>query len=375
MDMKLKNMRIRAIIKSEMILIISFALAVFSGFLIPPDIKYMEYIDIRTIVILFSLMVVTLGLQDVGLFSYIGNKLLEHIKTKKGIVIALVSLCFFSGMLITNDVALIMFVPFALFIIKKLEIESDICTIITLMTIAANLGSMLTPIGNPQNLYLYNISGLTIKMFMVKMLPYAMISAFLIILSIVFVFRKKEVFNYKSENIIKVDTKRLILYLAMFLLCILSVAKLLDIKFLFIIVIISSLLDNKRNLLKVDYSLLLTFICFFIFIGNMGRYTPFYNLIIKIISGYEELVAIGLSQIMSNVPTAILLSGFTDRYEMLMVGTNIGGLGTLIASMASIISYKQVAIKYPWLGRRYIATFTLWNIAFLIIFLIIILLR
>ena len=358
---------IKSFLKKEIVLTISGILAMISCFLVHPDSTYAGYIDWHTILILFCLMAVMAGLKDIGLFQYTGETLLNKIKSERGVVCVLVFLCFFSSMFITNDVALITFVPLALLILNMAKMENSLCYIITLMTIAANLGSMLTPIGNPQNLYLYAASGLSLKSFLLLMLPYTIISGILLFLGIVIRFRKTAVPVELPNNQTTMSLRRIIYYGILFALCLLAVAKICPIGLLFGIVLIAVMIDNRKLLLHIDYSLLLTFIFFFVFIGNMGRFPVFRDFLSSVLEGRVTLVAVLSSQIISNVPAALLLSGFTNEWTSLIVGTNLGGLGTLIASMASLISYKQLAQNHPEVKGKYLAVFTLGNIIFLII--------
>lgn len=358
---------IKSFLKKEIVLTISGILAMISCFLVHPDSAYAGYIDWHTILILFCLMAVMAGLKDIGLFQYTGETLLNKINSERGVVCVLVFLCFFSSMLITNDVALITFVPLALLILNMAKMQNSLCYIIMLMTIAANLGSMLTPIGNPQNLYLYAASGLSLKNFLLLMLPYTIISGILLFLGIVIRFRKKAVPVELPDNHLAMNLKRIIYYGILFALCLLAVAKICPIGLLFGIVLIAVMIDNRKLLLHIDYSLLLTFIFFFVFIGNMGRFPVFRDFLSSVLDGRVTLVAVLSSQIISNVPAALLLSGFTNEWTSLIIGTNLGGLGTLIASMASLISYKQLAQNHPEVKGKYLAVFTLGNIIFLII--------
>ncbi len=365
----LKN--IISFLKKEIVLTISGILAVISCFFVRPDGKYIGYIDFHTILILFCLMAVMEALKDMGLFQWIGERLLKKFHTERGIVLVLVFLCFISSMFITNDVALITFVPLALLILAIARMEDALCLTIALMTIAANLGSMLTPIGNPQNLYLYATSGMALLDFLFLMLPYTVAAAVLLLLSIVVKFRKANITFSLPKRKKRFSKKRILYYFILFLLCLLAVAKIMPIELLFVIVLIAVFIDKRSLLLHIDYSLLLTFIFFFIFIGNMGRFPTFRDFLSSILEGHEMIVAVLSSQIISNVPAALLLSGFTDKWEALIVGTNLGGLGTLIASMASLISYKQLAQNFPDKKGKYMVTFSVWNVIFLIILLIV----
>lgn len=274
-------------------------------------------------------------------------------------------------MLVTNDVALITFVPLAILILQLSGQEHLLCTTVILQTIAANLGSMMTPVGNPQNLYLYTKSGLPTGDFLLLMLPYTLLSGIMLAVSIRFLYRKEGTYERVAIKETTLNATQFIYYSVLFLLCLLSVAKILPVWLLFVIVVIALMIRNRKSFARIDYGLLLTFAAFFVFIGNMGRYPAFRNFLTSIITGHEQLTAILSSQIISNVPAALLLSGFTDNWNALILGTNMGGLGTLIASMASLISYKQIVTSYPEQKKKYLWQFTLWNVAFLIVFLVI----
>lgn len=360
--------KIQEFVKRETVLVLSFLLAVVSCFLVRPDRQYAGYIDIGTLIVLFCLMAVVAGMKELGMFQVIGEGLLGRIQSRRGLVLVLVFLCFFSSMLITNDVALITFVPLALLILHMTDQKSAVCFVVTLMTIAANLGSMLTPVGNPQNLYLYSVSGMKLGAFLWLMLPYTLVSAIGLVGCVYLVYRKKEDIRYTPQKTEITDRKRLGIYLLLFGICLLSVAGVISRPVLLILNSVCIFFTDRRLLKKVDYSLLATFVCFFIFIGNMGRFPVFCQWIKEMLQGHVRLAAVGISQVISNVPAALLLSGFTEEWKELIIGTNVGGLGTLIASMASLISYKQIAVKNPELKNRYLALFTLLNLIFLMIF-------
>ena len=269
-------------------------------------------------------------------------------------------------MFITNDVSLITFVPFAIIVLSMSEKEHLIIPVVVMQTIAANLGSMLMPMGNPQNLYLYAKSGMSLGTFVEIMLPFTIASLLGILISMFFIKQHAIVID-RNDHAVKLPKKQIILYSIAFVLCLLNVAKLLDIRILFVIILVLFLLVSRKTLLHVDYALLGTFIGFFVFIGNMERVPAFQSFLESIITGRETYIAIGASQIISNVPTALLLSGFTTNYKALIIGTNLGGLGTLIASMASLISYRQITAADASCRKKYILIFTVFNLVFLAI--------
>lgn len=365
--MSVKN-KLLSFLKTETILVAALILAVISCFLVPPDMGYTQYIDTHTLALLFSLMAVMAGFQKAGIFDKISSIILSHTGSQKGLSFVLVSLCFFGSMLITNDVALITFVPLGILVLKTAKMESSL-PVVTLMTIAANLGSMLTPIGNPQNLYLYTLSGLSLWQFLQITAPYTILCAILLVVGVLGLPTQKGSLRIQM-NQPTISLNHSILYFILFVLALFCVANLLSVWILLAVVVVSVALLDRTVLKKVDYSLLATFAAFFVFIGNMGRMSAFHDFVQKIVLGNEQITAVVASQIISNVPAALLLSGFTHEWAQLIIGTNLGGLGTLIASMASLISYKQIASQYPHQKGRYLLIFSLWNIGFLAVLLI-----
>ncbi len=368
--------RIKKILQQETVLTAAFVLAVVSALIVPPDEAYLGYIDWNTLLLLFSLMAVMAGFQKLGIFKAVGRRLLSKTRDTRQLLLVLVFLPFFFSMLITNDVALITFVPFAIIVLRLSQQEKLLVPLVVLQTLAANLGSMLTPMGNPQNLYLYAKSGISLTAFLQLMLPYTIASGLCLSAGILMI--KKEALNplaltadsFSKESAQGESTlPKFICYSVGFLLCLLCVAKLLAPIVAAAIILFFLLLTDSALLKKIDYSLLGTFVCFFVFIGNMGRIEHFCTLLARLLTGHERIVAVLSSQIISNVPAALLLSGFTDKYPLLIVGTNLGGLGTLIASMASLISYKQVAREYPALKGKYFGSFTLANLVMLAVLL------
>ena len=242
--------------------------------------------------------------------------------------------------------------------------------VVALQTVAANLGSMLTPIGNPQNLYLYNLSEMSLGEFLLCMLPNTALSFVLILISLIFIKGKKEEVHQSQGERTVVDKKQTIIYLILFVLSLLVVAKMLAVEIVLGIVLIVVFFLDKSVLKNVDYCLLLTFISFFIFTGNLGNIPVIRDTLQALVNGRELLIGVVASQAISNVPAALLLSGFTSDYRALLAGVNVGGLGTLIASMASLISYKILANKYNEKKGKYFQCFTIVNILFLIILVI-----
>ena len=375
--MKIKN-KIIEFVKKETVLTAAMVLAVLSAVMIPPDTEYIGYIDFRTLAILFCLMTVMAGLQKLGIFRRVARILLQHTHNVITLAEILVLLCFFFSMLITNDVALITFVPFT-FTVLRLSGEDAVrklaVPVVVLQTIAANLGSMLTPIGNPQNLYLYGKIQMSPIAFIKLMLPYSTVSLLLLLICTVVAAKHSDIAVRDVAGALQEDAGQetagwrrhlSVFYLILFLLCLLTVAHVIPYPVTLGIVVLGVGILDRTTIGKVDYSLLLTFVGFFIFIGNIRRMPAFCSFLQKIIEGREVMTAVVASQVISNVPTALLLSGFTENVKALIVGTNLGGLGTLIASMASLISYKQVASRIPGEKKRYFGWFTVANVGFLL---------
>lgn len=356
--------KIKNYLRGDAVLSVSLVLALLSCLIEPPSLQYLRYIDFNTLIMLFCLMLIIEGLREQNFLQFIGSRILIKVKTRRGIVFTLVFLCFISSMFITNDVSLITFVPFGIMILEMINLTDKMCGTITLMTIAANLGSMFTPIGNPQNLYLFSLSGMGVPDFLELMWLYTGLAAFMLTV-IVVVFYPEEHLQLDMRTEQLNDKSAVAFYLVLFTLCVLTVAHFVPHLVLLTVVTAALLYKNKKLFAQIDYSLLLTFLFFFIFVGNMNHIGSLHDFIGSILTGNEVLISVLVSQVISNVPAAMLLSGYSDNYAALIIGTNMGGLGTLIASMASLISYKQVAEKYPHLRRQYLAIFTVDNLIFL----------
>lgn len=355
-------------LKNETVLCAAVVLAVISAFLVPPSLDYVGYIDWDTLALLFSLMAVMKGFQQAGVFVSLGSRLLGRVSTTRTMLLVLVFLPFVLSMVMTNDVSLITFVPFGMVVLKMAGQESLMIPMVVLQTVAANLGSMLTPMGNPQNLYLYAQSGLDFWSFCGIMLPYVLLSA--VCLGAMILFRRSQPVQVASLEHKVQNPKEVLWCCAGFALCLLGLFNLLPPLAIAAVTAVFLLIFNHPLLAKVDYSLLLTFIAFFVFIGNVGAMEEFQSFLTSILAGYEEIVSVLASQIISNVPAALLLSGFSQQWPQLIVGCNLGGLGTLIASMASLISYKQVVREYPRQKGKYFLWFTLCNVGMLAVLLL-----
>lgn len=362
--------------RQETVLCVAFVLAIVSALFVRPDREYIGYVDFRTLSILFCLMSIMAGLQKGGVFRYVAQVLLSKVRKVRQLVLILVLLCFFSSMLVTNDVALITFVPFTFIVLDMIgpEVKGQlVIPVVVLQTIAANLGSMLTPIGNPQNLYLYGRAGLSPGDFMLLTLPYT--SAALLVLILWSLHQSGgchepvQVFFTEGTGL-PGNKARLAVYAVLFALALLTVARAVPYGVTFCVTFLALLLVDRSLFSRVDYSLLLTFVGFFIFIGNIGRIPTFSHVLQQIVTDHEVLAGVAASQVISNVPAALLLSGFTENLPALIIGVNLGGLGTLIASMASLITYKLIAREESQRKGAYFRYFTVANVCFLVILLV-----
>ena len=360
-------------LKRETVLTVAILLAIVSAVMIPPDREYAGYIDFRTLSILFCLMTVMAGLQKLGVFRNIAKTLLRHTQNTIQLAEVLVLLCFIFSMIITNDVALITFVPFTIEILGSIHKEKHLIPVIVLQTIAANLGSMLTPIGNPQNLYLYSVSAFSFGMFIRYMLPLVAVSFFLLLAILLFRGWKERGTRLDSASAvlekedIPMEKIKLLLLGILFLVCMGTVLRILPYGISVLAVVIVGMIAFRDLFAQVDYFLLGTFAGFFIFVGNVQRIPSVSRWIGSVMEGKEFWLSIGCSQIISNVPATMLLSGFTTEYKELLWGVNIGGLGTLIASLASLISYKFYASVKGAQRGRYMLVFTVYNVVFLLL--------
>ena len=359
--------------KKEPVLFAAALCMILSAVFVPPSAVWISHIDFRTLALLFSLMAVVAGMQNHGLFDWIAQKMLSGKKTRRMLFLVLILMPFFTSMLITNDVALITFVPFAILILELTGQQKYLIFVVIAQTIAANLGSMATPVGNPQNLYLYSCFDLSAGEFFAAVMPYALLSLAAVAVSVLFCPNQEFAVTFPEKQ--EIDSKKhLLLYLALFLLCLLSVFRVLHWGILLVIVCAALLLADRKLFGGLDYGLLLTFVCFFIFAGNIGAIDAVNELLRSIMGNSPLLTSALASQVISNVPAAVLLSGFTQDWKALLLGTDIGGLGTPIASMASLISFRLYMKTKDASAGKYLLWFSVVNFAGLIVFLAIALL-
>lgn len=350
-------------IKKEPVLCVATLAALVSMFFVKPGKQYLGYIDLPVIILLFCLMFVVSGMMKANLFNVISSKMLKATSDSRKIAIILVNITYLSAMFITNDVALITLVPLTVGIFKGKD-SKNLILLVALETVAANLGSMIMPFGNPQNLYLYSYYEMNALKFITTVLPLGVVSLVLINITVIILIKKEELLSQTTDEKIK-DKSKFIVYIILFVICVLTVFKIINTYVCLVVVVIIGLIADRKIFLKVDYNLLLTFCAFFVFVGNLGNIAVVKDFVAKMLENREFIVGVLASQIISNVPAAIMLSGFTESAQALLLGVNIGGLGTLVASLASLISYKQYSLAEGADMKKYLFVFTVINVAFL----------
>ncbi|MBR4627466.1 MAG: citrate transporter [Ruminococcus sp.] len=353
----------KAFFRAQPVLVISFLAAAVTVFIVPPDGKYADYCNRTVLIELFALMLAVSGFRSIGAFDSATRLILSKTGNIRSLGRVLVLICFFTSMLVTNDVALITFVPLTLMIFRGCTDEKSRIMTIVLETAAANMGSMLTPVGNPQNLYLYDEFGMSVGEFVTATLPCGLISlACLMGLSFLL---PKTLCEAPETSEGSISKSRAAVYGTVFGLCLACVLRLVPDWICLIAAVAAALICDVSLLKKVDYALLATFVCFFVFVGNIARIDAVSDFFRDILAGREILVAIGLSQVISNVPAAVMLSGFTDNGKALLLGVDLGGLGTMIASLASLISFQFYRKAEGARPARYMLTFTAVSLAML----------
>ena len=357
--------KIWAFVKQNIVMLIALLAAIVTSCIVPPDKEYIGYFDFKTLTCLFCVLAVVCALKNIKFFYILALKIVQVFKNARISVLALVYITFIGSMLIANDMALLTFLPLGYLVLTTTGKRKYMAVTFILQNIAANLGGMLTPFGNPQNLYLYTKFEIPTLEFMSIMAPPFLLSILLITLCCI-IFVKPEPLELQKEEV-KLDPKRTVLYLILFALSIIIVFRVIPYWIGLIIIPIVLLIVDRKALLMVDYSLLLTFVFFFIFAGNMARIDAVRNVFSGLLEKNTLLVSVFSCQIISNVPSAILLSQFTGNYRDLLVGVNIGGVGTLISSLASLITFREYVKLNPGKGKFYVLVFSLFNFAFLFI--------
>lgn len=360
--------KIKSFLKNESVFSISALCASITMFFVSPSKEYVEYIDFRVLCLLFCLMAVVAGFKSLGAFKWLTYEMLHRTDNGRILGVILVMLPFFCSMFVTNDVALIVFVPFTLALLTSLKLQRFSITILVLQTIAANLGSMATPVGNPQNLYLYSAFNLSALEFFSVVLPLTAFSFTLLGIVSFFILPKKLLEkNFEEEKID--DKKKLIIYALLFIVCLLTVFRVIPYVVTTLIIVLVVIILDRKLFKEIDFMLLLTFVCFFVISENLGRIEAIREFLQTILLKSTLLTSVGASQIISNVPAAVLLSTFTDDWKDLLAGVNIGGLGTPIASLASLITLKLYMKNSDAKIGKFLVVFTVANVIALLVLL------
>jgi len=361
--------RIKDFFAKETVLCVAAMCAILTMFVVPPDGEYLQYIDFRVLCLLLCLMAVVAGLKAIGLFHWLTYQLLHRIHSGRALSVTLVLLPFFCSMFITNDVALIIFIPFTLMLLEQLGCRNSIIPITVFQTIAANLGSMATPIGNPQNLYLYAFYNIGIGEFFAVMLPLTAVSGIALTIGALPLLPKKLPQQQLEKAMIQ-SNQQLMIYSVLFLLCLLTVLRVIPYQLTTAVTVGVLFLVDRKMLKEIDYMLLLTFVCFFTVSENLGRVDEIRMFLQQLLQSSTLLTAVCTSQIISNVPAAVVLSGFTDQWQQMLSGVNIGGLGTPVASLASLITIKFY-MRHPGAKiSRFLCYFTIANVLALVALLL-----
>ena len=360
------------VLKKNIVMFVALAAALITVFFVPPDRAYLDYFDFKTLTCLFCVLAVVRALKNIQFFYVLAKKSVQLFKNARVAILALVYITFIGSMLIANDMALLTFLPLGYFVPSTTEKKHYMAFTYIMQNIAANLGGMLTPFGNPQNLYLYSYFNIPTGEFMsIMALPFIIAVALITVCCLIFV--KPDPLTMQDEPI-RLPAKRTALYLALFALSIAIVFR--GIPYWIGLIIIPAVLifADRKAIKMVDYPLLLTFVFFFVFAGNMARLQPVRELFSWLLNKSTLIFSVASCQVISNVPSAILLSQFTDNYRELLLGVNIGGVGTLISSLASLITFREYTKRNPGKTLHYVLLFSAFNFSFLILLTVLVLL-
>lgn len=358
-------MKLVRFLKKNAVLSIAALAAMVTVFFVPPDKEYLNYIDLKTMVCLFLTLAVVCALRNIKFFTILARRLVMLAGNLRSLFLLLIVITFLGSMVIANDMALITFLPLGYFALQVTKQEKYMAYLFVLQNISANLGGMLTPFGNPQNLYIYSYYNIPTWEFCKIMFPPFSLAIALLALACLPI--KPLKFNITQEFPERLNRKKALLYGAMFIISVLIVFRTIPFEIGLIVIPLILLFVDRDALLMVDYGLLGTFFFFFIFAGNMARIDTVNAVISSLLQKDTLIVSILSCQFISNVPSAILLSKFTTDYIPLLLGVNIGGTGTLIASLASLITFSEFRILHPEQTKKYLIIFGLLNAAFLVI--------
>lgn len=355
--------KILSFTKKNAVALIAALAALVTSIIVPPDKKYIDYFDFKTLTCLFCVLAVVCALRNIRFFYTMAKAIVRKFRNTKACILALVYITFIGSMLIANDMALLTFLPLGYFVLHTTGKQKHMAFTFIMQNIAANLGGMLTPFGNPQNLYLYSKFNIPdLEFIKIMFLPFVISIVLITACCLIFVKSEPLIIEEKAASL---PIPRVIIYLLLFAFSILIVFRTVPYYYGLIIVPIAILILDRQALLQVDYGLLLTFVFFFIFSGNMARIDAVINFFSYLLEKNTLIFSALSCQFISNVPSAILLSQFTDNYKELLLGVNIGGAGTMIASLASLITFREYSKQDPGHTLRYILKFSLFNFAFL----------
>ena len=350
-------------VRRNPVMCIAFAAAAITSLIVPPDREYLGYFDVKTLTCLFCVLAVVCALKNIDFFYILARRIVILFGNARLCILALVYITFIGSMLIANDMALLTFLPLGYFVLSATNKKRYLAFTFIMQNIAANLGGMLTPFGNPQNLYLYTKFEIPTGEFMsIMALPFVLSIALITVCCIIFV--ESEPLRLEGTPI-ALNTPRVLLYLILFALSIAIVFRGIPYQIGLVVIPLVLLLVDRKALRMVDYPLLFTFVFFFVFSGNMARIEAVRNLFSFLLEKSTLLFSVVSCQVISNVPSAILLSQFTENYADLLIGVNIGGVGTLISSLASLITFREYVKHEPKKTLHYVKLFSIFNFAFL----------
>ena len=356
---------VKNFVSKNVILVIAATLAAISCFFVKPDAEYLGYFDLKTLTCLFCTLAVICALKNVRFFTITARKIVKCAGNTRTLALALVYITFIGSMFLANDMALLTFLPLGYISLSATGKEKYMAPIFIFQNIAANLGGMLTPFGNPQNLYIYTKFNIPTGEFMLVMLLPFILSIVLFTACCFFI--PKESLTLEDDGKETFPKGRTIFYLVLFALTILMVFRLIPYYICLPIILIAILISDRKALLKVDYPLLLTFVAFFLLAGNVSRIGIISDFFSFLLEKNTLLTSVLSCQVISNVPSAILLSEFAENWRPLLVGVNIGGVGTLISSLASLITFREYTSHVKGKTLKYIGLFSALNFGFLII--------
>lgn len=356
-------------IKSEVVLSVAIVLAIITCFFVPPDKEYLGYFDYSTLICLFCMLAVVAGLKSTNVFELISRKLIGLFHTRRAVIYALVFGTFFFDMIVANDMSLITFLPLTYIVLHSTKNDKYLAFTFIMQTIAANMGGMITPYGNPQNLYLYSYYNInTTEFFSILLVPSITVA---VLLWICCAFIHNEPLKLRKNSKIIISKKELYIYSILFILVILSIFRVIPYLITLAIVVLTILIVDRKRFKQIDYALIATFFVFFIFSGNIARIPAIKEFISEIVVKNTLLAGIVSCQFISNVPTAIFLSKFTTNYRELLISVNIGSLGILISSLASLITLKEFLKHQPKNFWKYLIMYTIFNTLFLVVLLLV----